>query len=100
MLLASDEIMSRAWSVAAKAIGIWFIFWAIRKKGEFDRELDITDQTVRWLLVSVSLGIVTFLIGTDSTVPRITALIVGLAFLCWPNLAYYLGSVFRRGRPD
>lgn len=100
MFLWTSELLSRAGSVATKATGIWFIFWAIRRKGEFDRELDRTDQVVRWIVVLVSLGLVTYLIGKDSTGIRIVALIIGLGFLCWPNFAYHLTGPFRSRRSE
>jgi hypothetical protein len=77
----------------AKVSGIWLIFWSIRRRGEFDFKLDSTAQLLRWAIVFSAFALLTKFLTFG--VPRSTILIVGLAFLCWPNCAYHVSNVLR-----
>jgi len=71
-------------------------FWAIRRKGELDYELSEAQNTPlddRRSRFPSGLSIC----QTGFDLPRISALVVGLGFLCWPNFAYHLTNVFNRG---
>lgn len=80
----------------AGVLNIWFVVWAIRRKGEFDYELDKTARLIRWSVVFVGFGLV-------PSVPvewqyagyvRLSLGVVGMLFLCWPNFAYHLRRLF------
>ncbi len=88
------ELVSGAYSVGAKALGVWFVFWAIRRKGEFDYELTRNAKLVRWAVVGIAFALVAEFTRIGFDAARISALVIGLAFLCWPNFAYHLVSIF------
>jgi chromate transport protein ChrA len=89
-------IISGALGIAAKAFGVWLISWAIRRKGEFDYPLDWIAKLVRWLVVVIAFAITAQFRPSDCWLCRSIALTIGLAFLCWPNLAFHLTKLFRR----
>jgi len=91
-----SEIFSIAISTAAKALGLWFVFWAIRRRGELDVELDRVGQSVRWIFVILGFLLVAVFSRLGLDYARIGALIVALGFLCWPNFAYHLTNTLRR----
>jgi hypothetical protein len=72
--------------------GIWFAVWAIRSKGELDRELDPTARLIRWL---VAIPCLTLSPKIDSETLRLSVGITGLLFLVWPNTAYHLTKLLR-----
>lgn len=92
-LFALRELIGRGLGTLAGFGSLWFISWAIRRKGEFDYPLDFTGQVVRWVLVVVLLGAMTYFPGLS--VPRVILLLGGCAFLAWPNLAYHLTRFLR-----
>ena len=77
-----------------KAAGLWLIFWSIRRRGEFDEKLDSYAQGLRWSLVLGSFALLTQF--PRFGYPRATLLLIGLAFLCWPNFAFHLSNVLRK----
>jgi hypothetical protein len=95
MLDKLDATLSGALAVAAKALGIWFVVWGIRRKGEFDYKLDGIAQLLRWLIVAACFAAVANF--SKPSAQRATALTLGLAFFVWPNFAYHLRNLFRRG---
>lgn len=95
MLDKLDATLSGALAVAAKALGIWFVAWGIRRKGEFDYKLDGIGQLLRWLIVAASFAVVANF--PKPSAPREIALALGLAFFVWPNFAYHLRNLFKRG---
>jgi hypothetical protein len=90
------QLMMGALAVGAKAFSLWLVAWAIRRKGEFDYKLDWVAQLVRWPIVAVSFAAAWRFRIPESWAYRSVALIIGLAFLCWPNFAYHLANLFRR----
>lgn len=97
-ILEVNSVLTNSINILAKALGVWFIFWSIRRKGEFDLPLDVVAATLRWIIVLLSFGIAGQMVGSARIVPRSILLIIGLAFLCWPNFAYHLTKLFRRDR--
>lgn len=95
-LLAFKEFINRGLGAIAGFGSLWFISWAIRRKGEFDYPLDLTGKIVRWVLAVALLGAFQYFPGGSS--PRGILLLCGLAFLAWPNLAYHLTRFLRRCR--
>ena len=79
----------------ANAACVWFAFWAIRSKYELDYKLNRAAQTLRWGVIVVAFS-VALLRAPQFKAVRITAGIVFLAFLCWPNFAYHLTRLFWR----
>jgi hypothetical protein len=99
MIEKLQATISGSLAVAAKSFGIWFVSWAIRRKGEFDYKLDRTARLTRWSIVAISFAVVTRF--PSLSLPRALSLTVGLAFLVWPNFAYHLTNLFRSGsRPQ
>ena len=92
-LLAFRELVNRGLGATAGLGSLWFISWAIRRKGEFDYPLDFTGQVVRWVLVVVLLGAMTYFPGLSA--PRLILLLGGCAFLAWPNFAYHATRFLR-----
>jgi hypothetical protein len=80
-------------------LNIWFVCWAIRRRGELDIPLDATARVFRWSL-AISLLSFPFLFPSLVDVPafRVCVGFTGLAFLCWPNLAFRLTKFLRRLR--
>ena len=85
----------RTGTVAA-ILNVWFAFWAIRRRGELDIPLDRTAKALRWI---VAISFLSFPFAfphlIDSYAFRISVGLVGWAFLCWPNLAFYLTKLLR-----
>jgi hypothetical protein len=89
--------LSRVGGISAAICNIWFVVWAIRRKGELDYDLDPAAKWVRWIVVAIFLGTPIFrpeLFGPRPTL-RVCVALVGLLFLVWPNFAYYLTRILR-----
>ena len=76
-----------------KSLGLWFMFWAIRVSAGVDYKLNTRGRSVRWAVVIVGFAL-TSIPGARLGWFRVVAFLMGLSFLCWPNLAYYLNSLF------
>lgn len=83
----------------AYVIGIYLSVWAIRKRYEVDYKLDVYDQVFRlgFAALGIALGIVP---GSSLGWLRATGGLLFLAFLCWPNLGYYVSRFFGRHRDE
>jgi hypothetical protein len=92
---ALNDTLSYLSGLAGGAVGIWFFFWPLRRKYELDYNLDSAAQTVRWSIVLAGFG-VALLPGPQFKTARIVAGIILVAFLAWPNFAYYLTLLFTR----
>lgn len=68
------------------SLSIWFVSWAWRRKSGDTERLDSAAQVLRWIAVAMAYAI-TFVPGADLAWLRVTFLLVGLAFIAWPNLA-------------
>lgn len=89
------EILAHASVLAQAGISLWFVVWAIRRKGEMDEKLDRPSKVVRWVIV-YSGWILMSIPGRFFWLPRAIAGALSLAFLCWPNFAYHLTKSVRR----
>jgi hypothetical protein len=87
-----DQILANARFLAQSEVCIWFVFWAYRRK----YELDGRAKVVRWSIVGVCY-VLGCLPGPRFGPAKLAALVVGLAFFCWPNFAFHLTKFFRRG---
>jgi hypothetical protein len=76
-----------------KSLGLWFMFWAIRFKAGVDYRLSARGRAIRWGVVFTAFAL-TAIPGASLGWFRVSAFLVGLGFLCWPNLAYYMGRSF------
>jgi hypothetical protein len=76
-----------------KSLGLWFTFWAIRASAGVDYKLSAQGRAVRWAVVFIGFAL-TSIAGARLGWFRVIAFLVALSFLCWPNLAYYLNSMF------
>ena len=82
------------WSAVAN---VWFLVWAIRHRGELDRNLDPTTKIIRWFIVGICLvPAIQLPQYLNPPVFRLIIAIIGLAFLVWPNFADYLTRILRR----
>lgn len=87
-------VISRFNFLWVKSLGPWLSVWAIRYKAECDYKLSPTARCVRWLVVAVGYFLAASLPGPGFV--RLVPGFTGLAFLCWPNLAYHLTNYFVR----
>jgi hypothetical protein len=86
--------ISGTWAAVAN---IWFVVWAVRRRGEFDYKLDTTAKLARWLIALVCLFAAIQLPQLLNPPPlRICVGLIGLTFLVWPNTAYHLTRILRR----
>jgi hypothetical protein len=91
-----EQILANARFLAQSGVCIWFVFWAYRRKYELDEKLDRPAILVRWSVVGVCY-VLASLPGPRFAPAKEVAMVVGLAFFCWPNFAYRVKNVFRRG---
>ena len=87
MLGMLGDRLSYATQIAQGTVAVWFVCWALRRKYELDEKLDRREQSVRWIVVSIAFGM-TMLSGSRLAAARVTAWVLGTAFLAWPNLAH------------
>jgi len=71
-----------------KSLGIWLSLWAIRYKADWDYKLSGTAKAVRWGVVGIGYTLAAVVPGP--TLMRVVPGVIGISFLCWPNLAYHL----------
>ena len=88
------QFLSNATTIAIPAIGIWLGIWAFRRKLESDYKLDRTARVARWCIV-LTCWILGSIPGRGIGPLSALAVVVGLAFLWWPNFAYHLTRLFR-----
>jgi hypothetical protein len=81
-------------------VSVWFLMWGIRRKGEFDIELDDTARRIRWLMVGMGILFLWASAGTltDCAWCVLVGWIWATAFLAWPNFAYHLTTLLRKIR--
>ena len=93
---AVENLFSFYGSLSPKIAGIWLSIWAIRRKAEADYALDWFSRALRWSVVLIG-----FVLGYVAPVRylRVGSGVLGLIFLCWPNCAYHLANLLRRGSP-
>jgi len=72
--------------LAQTSIGVWFAFWAWRKKYGSDDAVRGRSQVVRWLIVLAAYSL-TFLPQPSLWWLRVGSFLIGLAFIAWPSLA-------------
>lgn len=87
-----QTLLSHLSFLVEKSVGIWFVFWAIRRRADWDYKLSGTAKAVRWTVVGIGYVLGAGLSGP--AVARTAAGLTGICFLCWPNLAYHLTSLF------
>lgn len=83
--------VSQAGYLLERSAGIWFASWALRHRAGWDYKLSGVAEATRWATVLVSY-LLAVLLPTPAT--RLISGFVGLAFLCWPNFAYYLTNLY------
>jgi hypothetical protein len=87
-----QTLVSHVGFLVEKSLGIWFVFWAIRKKADWDYKLSGNAKAVRWTVVGVGYVLAAWLPGPAAV--RLVPGLTGICFLCWPNLAYHLATLF------
>jgi hypothetical protein len=93
-----EQMSANASRLAQAEICVWVVVWSIRRRGEMDEKLDRTTLVVRWAVVCAG-WLLASIPGPKFGPARGIAGILGFAFLCWPNFAYYLMRFLRRHRP-
>jgi len=75
-----------------KSLGLWLSVWAIRYNAGVDYKLGLRARVIRWTVV-VTCFALTSVPGSSLGWFRVSSYLLGLCFLCWPNLAYHLGNL-------
>ena len=83
------EIFHNALFLAQCLICIWVVFWSIRRRGGFDEQLSPKAQVLRWTVVVCGV-LLASIPGTTLGFLQGVSLILGAAFLWWPNLAAHV----------
>jgi hypothetical protein len=96
---AFEQMLNTAKWLAQGEVCLWFAAWSIRRKGEMDMRLDRAAHWLRWIVV-VGGWLLASIPGGKYGAPRAVAGLVGLAFLCWPNIAQHTVGLTRRRRPN
>jgi hypothetical protein len=89
--MSVQSVVSQAGYLMEGSLGIWFASWAVRRKGKWDYRLSAAAEVTRW---GAALGGYILAASLPTPALRLTAGFTGLAFLCWPNLAYHLANLF------
>jgi hypothetical protein len=95
--LWAGSILSFYGSYSAKIACIWFSVWAIRKKADADYPLGRPARVVRWIAVVVGFAVGYYAPKPEFWYVRVAGGFFGLAFLYWPNFAFHLTNIFKRG---
>jgi hypothetical protein len=85
--------------LAQAGICIWVLVWSVRRRAGIDRKLDAEARLIRWVVVYACwllASIPTSRLGPLRAIPGI----LGLAFLCWPNLALEARRWLCAGGPE
>jgi hypothetical protein len=83
-------------ALSAKVACIWLSVWVLRKKGDVDYPLNGPARAVRWAMVVMGFAIGYYTPRPELWYVRMAGGFLGLAFLCWPNFAYYLTKLFTK----
>jgi hypothetical protein len=94
-LITVENILGFYGAFSAKITCIWLSVWAIRKKGDVDYPLDSLGHVIRWSVVVIGFILAR---APGPKYFRLSSLLVGMVFLCWPNCAYHLARLSRRGK--
>jgi hypothetical protein len=79
--------------VASCVISLWFICWSYRRRYELDEKLSYKAKLIRGVIVVICsvIAAVPLPVASRYRIPMVTfhiaALIVCIAFACWPNFA-------------
>jgi hypothetical protein len=90
-----SDLAAGAEYLVSAAVTIWFPCWGVRRKFKLDHKLDSTAQYVRWFVIVICLVLVDFDIAPPGKW-AVTIALTFLAFVAWPNLAFYLTQLLRR----
>ena len=91
-----EAAISRLLFSLEKSAPIFLSVWAIRYKAGWDYKLSPQAASLRWIIALVGYLVAVSLPGDSLAYIRVFARLVGLSFLCWPNLAYHLDKRLRR----
>ena len=87
-----QTLVSHVSFLLQKSLAIWLSLWAIRYKADWDYKLSGAAKTVRWVVVGVGYTLAAAVSGPPLF--RVVPGVIGICFLCWPNLAYHLTNLF------
>jgi len=86
-----DQYFTNLSRIVQPVISIWFIVWAYRHSYELDEKLDSVAKRIRWLIVLVCYAVAAIPTSVTPIIYiRPPLVLIGLAFLAWPNFAYRL----------
>lgn len=80
---------------------LWFVIrlglivWAIRYRAGIDYKLSGQARAVRWAIVAACFALISVSSERLGWV-RVCLSLVGISFFCWPNLGYYVNSLFEQ----
>jgi hypothetical protein len=90
-----DQYLTNLSRIVSPAIGISFVVWAFRYRGEMDHKLTPLGKKIRWAIVLMSYGIAAIPTSFEWMIfVRPPMGILGFAFLAWPNFAYHIAKQF------
>src|SRR6478672_11452098 len=84
-----SNFVENASTLGAAGLSAWFASWGLRHRLKADIPPDRRAKVCRWLIVSSCWLIGSIPIKELATL-RIAPIVLGLLFLCWPNLAVRL----------
>jgi hypothetical protein len=90
-----EQFVTNASIVGSSEASLWFVSWALRRKCELNKPLDSDTQALRWFLIC-GCYIVACLPIRKLALAEVLALGLGLALLCWPNIAIHIMGIGRK----
>ncbi len=81
--------------LAQPAIGLWLGIWSLRRRLESDYKLSRTARWIRWTIVLVCWIVASIPLKRIGPI-RALGLVIGLAFLWWPNFAFHFLRLVHR----
>jgi hypothetical protein len=81
------DLPARFGFLLEKSLSPWLAVWVIRSKWNLDYRLSSKARFIRWGTVFICYS---FSPRIDVVALQICGFLIGLTFLCWPNVAYYL----------
>ena len=79
-----NQFLAHIRLLAQTSIGVWFAFWAWRKKYGSDDVVRGSAQALRWLIGLATYSL-TFLPQPGLWLFRVGSFLIGLALVAWPS---------------
>src|SRR5215469_13093524 len=91
--MGHDSFAATFATLLTASLSIWFIIWSIHRNLDVDKPLDASAKYLRFTIVILRYAFAAMPSvrpGSTAAVLQVIFAVIGLAFLCWPNFAYYL----------